>query len=98
MREIQNTKEIKEKLLKFINKTSFKNEKIFNEWKKKNQKNINNEYYDKLKNFTYHNLKHYFDQFTAPKKEINFYYQEPYDFYSCLFLFQKGINPIFFRN
>ena len=48
----------------------------------KNQKNINNEYYDKLKNFTYHNLKHYFDQFTEPKKEINFYYQDPYDFYS----------------
>lgn len=66
--------------------------------KKKNQKNINNEYYDKLKNFTYHNLKHYFDQFTDPKKEINFYYQEPYDFYLYLFLFQKGINPIFFRN
>jgi hypothetical protein len=73
------------------------NEKIFNEWKKEELKNllINN---DKLKNFTYQNLKYYFDQFPAPKKEINFYYQEPYDFYSCLFLYQKGINPIFFRN
>ena len=35
MREIKNKKDIKEKLLKFIDKTSFKNEKIFNEWKKK---------------------------------------------------------------